>query len=85
MNGCHPDVMVPDESCWVPNYEHKVIRTKRGIRAYLRYSPNLGDGHFGYVDEGTPVTVLARQDGGSLVKVKDGVVGWIGSDLLGNT
>lgn len=82
IQGCNSGVMVPSEIYWLSQYEYKVIRTKRGVRAYLRYTPDLDDGYFDYVNEGTPVVVLARQDGASLVKVKDGVIGWIGSELL---
>lgn len=84
MKGCYSGVLVPNDESWLPEYEYKVIRTKGGIRAYLRNDPILGDGHFSTVNEGTEVIVLARQDGASLVKVKEGVVGWVGSELLGD-
>lgn len=84
MQGCNSGVLVPNDESWLPEYEYKVIRTKGGVSAYLRNGPVLEDGYFSTVKEGTAVTILARQDGASLVKVTEGVVGWVGSELLGD-
>ena len=84
MAGCKSGVLVPNAESWLDDYETKVVRASRGRAAYLRYTPDLNDGYFDLVKEGTEVTILARQDGASLAKVKDGVVGWIGSSQLGD-
>ena len=85
MAGCKSGVLVPNAESWLPDYETKYVRASRGRAAYLRYTPDLDDGYFDLVKEGTEVTILARQDGASLAKVKDGVVGWIGSSQLGDS
>jgi len=84
MAGCKSGVLVPNVESWLPDYETKYVRASRGRAAYLRYTPDLDDGYFDLVREGTEVTILARQDGASLAKIKDGVVGWIGSNQLGD-
>ena len=58
------------------------VRTRHGVRAYLRYEPTSNSGHYDYVYEADAVTVLARQNGYSLVKTSDGKVGWVTSSVL---
>lgn len=84
MRGCNAGVIAPYDDNWLSEYEFKVIRTRNGVLAYLCYRSNLETGYFDTVNEGTRVIVLARQDGSSLVKVADGVVGWVNSNLLGD-
>ena len=84
MAGCKSGVWVPNPESWLDEYETKYVRASRGRAAYLRYAPDLDYGYFDLVKEGTEVTILARQDGASLAKVRDGVVGWIGSSQLGD-
>ena len=85
MAGCNSDVWIPRAECWLLDYETKYVRATKGRAAYLRYAPDLDYGYFDLVKEGTKVTILARQDGASLAKVADGVVGWIGSSQLGDS
>lgn len=83
-------VVYPDESSWLSEIESKYVRSEKGNCIILRWRL---DEHFDYsgdnllmrVPEGTLVEVLARQDGFSLIKVQDGVVGWVPSRLLGDS
>lgn len=90
MVGCDDRVVYPDDLSWLPEIESKYVRSKRGNCIILRWEPNEDYEYKGYnylmkVNEGTLVTVLARQDGFSLIKVQDGVVGWVPSRLLGDS
>lgn len=90
MVGCDPRVVYPDDSSWLIEIESKYVRSKRGNCIVLRWEPNEDYEYKGYnylmkVDEGILVSVLARQDGFSLIKVQDGVVGWVPSRLLGDS
>ena len=51
-------------------------------RAYLRYCPSADSDYFDYVYEAAKVTVLARENGYSLITTNDGVAGWVTSKLL---
>ena len=90
MEGCDKRVAVPDAGSWLSRYETKVVQgTKKGSTAvYLRFRPEKdgaargGGNHQGVLYNGTEVTVLARQSGYSLVKVKPGYVGWVPSSGL---
>ncbi len=81
LRGCDKDVTYPNGT-WLPAYETKYVKTEHGNRAYLRYTPSKDSSYFGYVYERDEVTVLARQNGFSLVKVSDGVAGWVTSSVL---
>lgn len=90
MEGCDSRVQAPKSGSWLKDYEYKVVKgTKKGSKAiYLRLRPEKdgaargGGNHLGVLYNGTEVTVLARQDGYSLVKVKAGHVGWVISNGL---
>ncbi len=84
MAGCNERVAYPDWDSWLSRYETKYVKTKHGVRAYLRYEPSSDSDHYGYVYEKDKVTILARQNGFSLVKSSDGVVGWVTSSVLVN-
>ncbi len=82
MTGSSPYVTHPDARCWLSDYETRYVKTRYGVRAYLRYSPDQDSGYFDYVYETDAVTVLARQNGFSLVRTGDGRIGWVTSGVL---
>ena len=90
MEGCDKRVQAPKSGSWLKDYEYKVVQgTKKNSKAiYLRLRPEKdgaargGGNHLGVVYNGTEVTVLARQNGYSLIKVKPGQVGWVISNGL---
>ena len=84
MAGCNEDVAYPKSGNWLDSYETKYLKTKHGVRAYLRYKATSDSGYYDYVYEKACVTVLARQNGYSLIKTADGMVGWVTSSLLVN-
>lgn len=80
--GCDDKLIWPRDISWLDEYEKKVVKSKHGVLIYLRYEPDENAEHFYEVDEGTVVTVLARENGMSLVKVMPGISGWARSELL---
>ena len=75
-------VTIPKDSCWLSTYETKYVKTQHGVRAYLRYDPSENSDFYSYVYEKDKVTVLARQNGYSLVKTSGGDIGWVTSSVL---
>ena len=82
MTGCNDRVEDPAWTSWLDSYETLYVRTRHGVRAYLRYSPDSNSDYYDYVYEADAVTVLARENGFSLVKTADGKVGWVTSSVL---
>ena len=82
LKGCNKRVQYPDWDSWLDSYETKYLKTRHGVRAYLRYEPTSDSGYYDYVYEKAKVTVLARENGYSLVKTTDGMAGWVTSSLL---
>ena len=89
MKGFDKKVKVPESSSWLDHYETKYVKTKNGIAAYLRYKPkssttnNIPDKN-NCVYERTEVTVLARENGYSLVMIEPGFGYWVTSSVLGD-
>lgn len=79
----HPDIEVPQSYAWMPDY-NKIccVQSSGGVCIYLLYVPRAGKGHFDTINDGEYVTVLAEQDGYSLVYASDGRVGWANSKYL---
>ncbi len=82
LRGCNSKIVSPAWYSWLDSYETKYVKTKHGVRAYLRYEPSSNSDYYDYVYEKDAVTVLARENGFSLVKVTDGVAGWVTSGVL---
>lgn len=82
LQGCNEQVQYPKSGSWLQNYETKYLKTKHGVRAYLRYRPSSDLEYYDYVYESARVTVLARENGYSLVKTNEGMAGWVTSSLL---
>lgn len=82
LEGCNENLVHPDAENWLQGYETKYVKSTRGNCIYLRYGPSLDYDYFKKINDNVEVTVLARQNGFSLVKVTDGVAGWARSELL---
>ena len=82
LRGCNSRIASPEWYNWLDSYETKYVKTKHGVCAYLRYEPSADSDYYDYVYEKDAVTVLARENGYSLVKVRDGVAGWVTSSVL---
>ena len=82
LRGCNERIEIPAWYSWLDSYETKYVKTKYGVCAYLRYEPSSDSGYYDYVYEQDAVTVLARENGFSLVKRMDGVAGWVPSSVL---
>ena len=82
LRGCNSRIASPAWYSWLDSYETRFLKTRHGVRAYLRYGPDENSGYYDYVYEGAQVTVLARENGYSLVKTAEGMAGWVTSSLL---
>ena len=82
LQGCNQWIQYPQWYSWLDSYETRYLKTRHGVRAYLRYGPDENSGYYDYVYEGAQVTVLARENGYSLIKTSDGMAGWVTSSLL---
>lgn len=82
LRSCNEQVQYPKAENWLPSYETKYLKTKYGVCAYLRYQPSADSEFYDYVYEKAKVTVLARENGFSLVKTNEGMAGWVTSSLL---
>lgn len=82
LKGCNEQIQYPKSGNWLESYETKYLKTRYGLCAYLRYMPSDTSDHYDYVYERACVTVLARENGFSLVKINDGMAGWVTSSLL---
>ena len=82
LQGCNEQVQYPKAGNWLQNYETKYLKTKYGKCAYLRYRPSSDSDYYDYVYERAKVTVLARENGFSLVRSNEGMAGWVTSSLL---
>lgn len=80
--GCNKLIVHPMDSSWLSDYETMYVKTKYGVRAYLRYKPTKDSGHYSSVYEEEAVTVLARENGFTLVRTAAGEVGWVTSSVL---
>lgn len=77
------DGVASPTSSWLADYETKYVEGTISGNAYLRWSPsNEGREYKRYVSEGEKVTVLASENGYTLVKTSDGRAGWVTSKLL---
>ena len=82
LKGCNSKVVSPAWYNWLDSYETKYVKTKHGVRAYLRYDPKSDSDYFDFVYEKDRVTVMARQNGFSLVSTANGLTGWVTSSVL---
>ena len=77
------DGVASPTNVWLTDYETKSVEGTTSGDAYLRWSPSKeGREYNRYISEGEIVTVLARENGYSLVKTSDGRAGWVTSKLL---
>ena len=82
LRGCNSRIVSPEWYNWLDSYETKYVKTKHGVRAYLRYDPKSDSDYFDFVYEKDRVTVMARQNGFSLVSTANGLTGWVTSSVL---
>ena len=82
LRGCSDRLVHPDEGSWLDDYETQYVKTQYGNRAYLRYAPEEESDHDEFVKEKDQVTVLARQNGFSLVITENRLIGWVTSGVL---
>lgn len=68
---------------WLTDYKTKHVEGSDSGNVYLRWAPSRDGREYNrYISEGEIVTVLAMENGFSLVKTSDGQAGWVTSSLL---
>lgn len=78
----HPKVEEPRAGAWLPDYgKVRYVEASGGVSIYLIPEPRSSK-HFDEVADDVQVTVLAEQDGYSLVRTADGRVGWVTGKFL---
>ena len=80
--GADSRIIEPDEYAWLDAYETKYVASGGGYGIYLRYGPSLDYQKFDTILDGTSVTVLAEQNGYSLVIAPGRKIGWCRADSL---
>lgn len=70
----------PKSGSWLDDYETRYVESTNGGGIYLCYKP--GADKFATMEDGTEVTVLARQGRNSLVIDEYGEIGWCLSGCL---
>lgn len=82
MRGCDSRITVPNSYSWLNDYETRYVQSTGGVSIYLRYGPSANYDYFDTVKEAESVTVLADEDGFSLVLASNNRIGWCKSSLL---
>ena len=78
--GCSDKLQHPKSTSYLETYEKAKIAPKQGDTAAALVRPQKQEWNadvITYLNRGDTVTVLARENGYSLVKVSDGVAGWV--------
>lgn len=78
--GASSELQYPKSGSWLDDYETRYVESTNGGGIYLCYKP--GADKFATMEDGTEVTVLARQGRNSLVIDEYGEIGWCLSGCL---
>ncbi len=87
LTGCSEKIYRPKAGSYLSDYVSMNVHADPNTRVYLQYRPEKFEGSSDVImkmERGTVVTALARENGYTLVKVQDGVAGWIESQYLEN-
>ena len=87
LKGCSEKIYRPKAGSYLSDYVSMNVHADGNTRVYLQYRPEKFEGSSDVImkmEKGAVVTALARENGYTLVKVQDGVAGWIESQYLEN-
>ena len=73
----HGKIAVPKDESWLSAYGTRYVCARGGVAAFLYYAPVSGSETFDNVLDGSPLTLLAYENGFYLVKTENGRVGWV--------
>ena len=80
LKGASSKLQHPNKNNWLDDYETRYVESTSGGGIYLCY--RRGEDAFSILEDGTEVTVLARQGKNSLVITGYGEIGWCLSSHL---
>lgn len=72
----------PKSDAWLDEYDIRFVQSTGGVSIYLRWGPSTDYAYFDTVKEAEPVTVLAEENGFSLVLASGNRLGWCKSALI---
>lgn len=72
----------PNANAWLSEYDIRFVQSTGGVSIYLRWGPSTDYDYFDTVQEAEPVTVLAEENGFSLVLASGNRLGWCKSELI---
>ncbi len=78
--GASSELQYPKSGSWLDYYEIRYVESTNGGGIYLCYKPSAEK--FSTLEDGTEVTVLARQEKNSLVITEYGEIGWCLTSML---
>ena len=80
LKGCSDSLQYPKEESYLKSFVSMITRANNSNKVYLLYRPEKLVNSFDVMltlDDGIPVTAIAKENGFTLVLLKDGVAGWI--------
>ena len=88
LKGCSDDLYYPKAENYLPEYQSMITHASNGEKIYLQYKPEPWQYYRETIIElenNTPVTAIAKENGYTLVLVKEGVGGWVLTHQLENS
>lgn len=82
IQGHDSGLIEPNTSAWLSEYDIRFVQSTGGVSIYLRWGPSTDYAYFDTVKEAEPVTVLAEENGFSLVLASGNRLGWCKSALI---
>ena len=80
LSGCSDKLQFPKEGSYLKNYETYAVQPESGQKTFLLYKPEklkYTSDRIMDLEKDTVVTAIAKENGYTLVLVKDGVAGWV--------
>lgn len=80
LKGCSKDLYFPNSESFLAEYQSMIIHSSAGGSVALQYRPEAKERQADVIvllDNNTPVTALAKENGYTLVLVKEGLAGWL--------
>ena len=85
LKGCSDKLVFPKESSYLASYETYSVKPEVGQKSYLLFKPEklqFTSDRIMDLEKDTVVTAIAKENGYTMVKVQDGVAGWLPTQEL---
>ena len=80
LKGSSDSLYHPKPENYLPEYQNMLTRAEKGDTVYVQYRPEKREYSRDVIielDNNTPVTAIAKENGYTLVLVKEGLAGWV--------